>query len=383
MAHFAIPAHTFIGENALQEAVPFLKTYGKRAFIVTGRHVGKSSMMDKLKEVLEEALIAFYVYDGITGEPTEPMITEGVKLFQQTNCDFIIGIGGGSPLDSAKAIAAMSVNEGSISDYNGKEITGKLPLVAAIPTTAGTGSEATKFTIITDPVTDIKMLLKGDVLVPGLAVLNPEFTVDMPRSVTACTGLDALTHAVEAYTSRKAMPFTDTFAVSAVKRILRYLPAAYTNGYDKEAREQMMIAAYEAGVCINNSSVTIVHGMSRPIGALFHVPHGMSNAMLLDTCLRFVMDGAVERFGELGRMCGAADISDSDETAAVKLLDSISRLVHICEIPTLKEYGIKEEQFLAVTEKMASDAIASGSPANSRKTVTKEDCMALYRKVYE
>lgn len=382
MAHFAVPEHTFIGENALWEAVPFFKAYGKRAFIVTGKHVGRSSMMDKLKEALEKAFIGFCVYDEITGEPTEPMITEGVRLFLETNCDFIIGIGGGSPLDSAKAISAMSVNEGSISDYNGKEITGELPPVVAIPTTAGTGSEATKFTIITDPATNIKMLLKGDVLIPELAVLNPEFTMDMPKSVTACTGLDALTHAVEAYISRKAMPLTDTFAVSAVKRILRYLPAAYANGYDKEARSQMMLAAYEAGVCINNSSVTIVHGMSRPIGALFHVPHGMSNAMLLDVCLRFVMDGAAERFGELGRMCGAADAADSDEAAAVKLLDSISGLVHRCEIPTMSEYGIKKEEFLAAAEKMASDAIASGSPANSRKTVTKEDCIMLYQNVY-
>lgn len=383
MAHFAIPSHTYIGENALQEAVPLLKTYGKRAFIVTGKHVGKSSMMDTLKGVLNEALIASYVYDGITGEPTDPMIVEGVKLFLEKNCDFIIGIGGGSPLDSAKAIAAMSVNAGSIADYMGKEITGNLPPVVAIPTTAGTGSEATKFTIITDPRTDVKMLLKGDVLVPRLSILNMEFTVDMPKSVTACTGLDALTHAIEAYISRQAMPFTDIFAVSAVKRIIKYLPVAYANGYDKEARRQMMLAAYEAGICINNSSVTIVHGMSRPIGAMFHVPHGMSNAMLLDTCLRFVMDGAIERFGELGRVCGEADISDSDEAAAGKLLDCISKLITKCEIPTLKEYGVQRESYFSVIEKMAADAIASGSPGNSRKDVTKEDCMKLYEKVYK
>lgn len=382
MAHFALPEHTLIGDRALDEAVPYLKEYGRRAFIVTGKHVGKSPMMDRLKLILKNALIATYVYDGITGEPTVSMVEEGVRLFAQMKCDFIIGIGGGSPLDSAKAIAAMAVNQGSIADYSGKEITGSLPPVVAIPTTAGTGSEATKFTIITDSATDIKMLLKGDVLIPKLAVLNWSFTMDMPKSVTACTGLDALTHAVEAYTSRKAMEFTDLFAVSAVKRILTYLPTAYRNGYDLEARKQMMLAAYEAGVCINNSSVTIVHGMSRPIGALFHVPHGMSNAMLLHTCLSFVLDGAYDRFGSLGRLCGVADGSDTDEIAAGKLLAEIAWIVKVCEIPTLQEYGIEKEHFLSVAGKMSADAIASGSPANARKRVTEGDCMRLYRMVY-
>lgn len=382
MSYFKLPEYTYIGENALKEAVPYLRRMGHRAFVVTGPHVGRSSMMDELTEDLTEANIPFYVYCGITGEPTEPMIAEGVSLCRKTKCDFVIGIGGGSPLDAAKAIAVMSVNEGSIADYCGKPITGKALSIVAIPTTAGTGSEATKFTIITDPVKDVKMLLYGEVLLPSAAILNAKFSMDMPKSVTACTGLDALTHAVEAYTSRKAFSLTDTLAVSAVRRILTYLPKAYGSGYDKDAREEMMLAAFEAGVCINNSSVTIVHGMSRPIGALFHVPHGMSNAMLLTTCLNYVMDGAWNRFGSLARKCGAADPADTDEDAAKKLLLRIAEVIKICEIPTLKEYGVPKEEFETVIPKMASDAMASGSPSNSWKELTAQDLEGLYKKVY-
>lgn len=383
MAHFAIPSHILIGKDALSSAGTYLKSYGNRACIVTGKHVGKSPMMDKLKKTLEKENIAYYVFDGITGEPTDKMIEEGLAAYRSANCQFVIGIGGGSPLDSAKAIAAMAVNEGKIADYNGKEITGKVPAIVAIPTTSGTGSEATKFTIITDQEKDIKMLLKGDCLVPDLAIVEPDFTMDMPKSVTAATGLDALTHAVEAYTSRKAFSMTDIYAVSAVKRIMKYLPMAYQNGYDAVAREEMSLAALEAGICINNSSVTIVHGMSRPIGALFHVPHGMSNAMLLKECLGFALDGAYDRFADLARAIGAATEGDSDEFAAKALLVEIEKLCKICEIPTLREYGIKEEDFMPVVEKMAEDAIASGSPGNTRKTVTKEDCVAIYHRIYE
>ena len=281
MSHFVIPNHTVVGTNVLGEAAPLLKKMGNKAFIVTGRHVAVSDMMKQLTALLDENGIDCVIFDGITGEPTDTMIENGVEMLKSSGCDFIIGIGGGSPLDSAKAIAAMAVNEGSIADYNGKEITGEILPLAAIPTTAGTGSEATKFTVITDSEKGIKMLLKGDVLVPKLAIVDSSFTVGAPKSVTSATGLDALTHAVEAYTSRKAFSMTDTLAVSAVKRIMKYLPIAYREPDNSLAREQMSIAALEAGICINNSSVTIVHGMSRPIGALFHVPPGMSNAMLL------------------------------------------------------------------------------------------------------
>ena len=179
-----------------------------------------------------------------------------------------------------------------------------------------TGSESTKFTVITDAETDVKMLLKGAAPLPDLAIVDYTNTLSSPKSITASTGLDALTHAVEAYTSKQAQPLTDALALSAVKRIFKYLPIAYNDGENETARYQMSIAALEAGICINNSSVTIVHGMSRPIGALFHVPHGLSNAMLLCKCMDFAKDGVTERFAELSRAVGTAAAADGDKTAA-------------------------------------------------------------------
>lgn len=382
MSHFVIQNHTVVGTNVLGEAAPLLKKMGNKAFIVTGRHVAVSDMMKQLTALLDENGIDCVIFDGITGEPTDTMIENGVEMLKSSGCDFIIGIGGGSPLDSAKAIAAMAVNEGSIADYNGKEITGEILPLAAIPTTAGTGSEATKFTVITDSEKGIKMLLKGDVLVPKLAIVDSSFTVGAPKSVTSATGLDALTHAVEAYTSRKAFSMTDTLAVSAVKRIMKYLPIAYKEPDNSLAREQMSIAALEAGICINNSSVTIVHGMSRPIGALFHVPHGMSNAMLLKECLSFAVSGAYEKFANLGRETGVASDSDSDETAAEKFIDSLQNICDVCEIPTLEQYGIDRDEYYSKISKMATDAVASGSPANTVKEVTVDDCIEIYKKLY-
>lgn len=382
MSHFVIPNHTVVGTNVLGEAAPLLKKMGNKAFIVTGRHVAVSDMMKQLTALLDENGIGCVIFDGITGEPTDTMIENGVEMLKSSGCDFIIGIGGGSPLDSAKAIAAMAVNEGSIADYNGKEIMGEILPLAAIPTTAGTGSEATKFTVITDSEKGIKMLLKGDVLVPKLAIVDSSFTVGAPKSVTSATGLDALTHAVEAYTSRKAFSMTDTLAVSAVKRIMKYLPIAYKEPDNSLAREQMSIAALEAGICINNSSVTIVHGMSRPIGALFHVPHGMSNAMLLKECLSFAVSGAYEKFANLGRETGVASDSDSDETAAEKFIDSLQSICDVCEIPTLEQYGIDRDEYYSKISKMATDAVASGSPANTVKEVTVDDCIEIYKKLY-
>lgn len=383
MALFKTPEYTLIGSKALEEAKLYLKKCGKKALIVTGKHVVLSDMIAELKKALEEIGIAYFVFDGITGEPTNVMIDEGIAAYKENGCDFCIGIGGGSPLDSAKAIAAMITNEGKIADYNGKVIEKPIPPVVAIPTTAGTGSEATQFTVITDVEKDIKMLLKGGYLVPKIAIVDPAYTYSAPKSITAATGMDALTHAIEAYTSRKALPVTDTLAVSAVKRIMKYLPAAYKDGSDEKARYEMSVASYEAGICINNSTVTLVHGMSRPIGALFHVAHGISNAMLLTKCLAFALDGAYEKFANLGREIGAATAEDDDKTASEKFIEALNEICKICEIPTLLEYGIPKDDFFAHMEKMAHDALTSGSPGNTMKPISEQDIIEIYKKLWE
>lgn len=380
---FFMPPVTITGGESLTGNADRI-ILGKKALIVTGKTVVKQDCTKELIKTLEDKNIGYSIFTGITGEPTDVMIKEGAKAYTDNDCDFIIAIGGGSPMDSMKAIAVLlKYPQNELKDFMGKEIEGPFVPMVAIPTTAGTGSEVTMFTVITDTKTEVKMLLKGAALIPNVAVVDPLFSMSSPKSVTANTGLDALTHAIEAYTSKKAQPLTDTLAVSAVKRIMKYLPIAYESGNDEKARSEMALAAYEAGICITNSSVTLVHGMSRPIGALFHVPHGLSNAMLLPVCLEFAADGIYSKFADLGRATGAADKEVSDETAAKLFIKSVRELCELCNVPTLEAYGIDKDEFMKRTDKMAADAVTSGSPGNTVKEVTQQDCIEIYKKLWK
>lgn len=379
---FIAPGQIYTGEGALNMAEEKLGTLGKKALIVTDKVMVELGNTAKVETALKNQNIEYVIYSEINGEPTDTMIEGGLDLYKREGCDFIIALGGGSPIDSMKAIGALVSNGGQISDYMGKIITTATPTLVAIPTTAGTGSEATQFTIITDTKNDIKMLLKGAVLMPDLAIIDPQFTMTAPPKITAATGLDALTHAAEAYTSKLAQPLSDTFALSAIKRIFKYLPVAFKDGKNVEAREQMSIAALEAGIAFNNASVTLVHGMSRPIGAMFHVAHGLSNAMLLKECFIYALDGAYDRFGDLGKAINVAEETDSDQTASEKFLQAVVDICDELETPSLEEYGINKEEFFNVIDKMANDAMDSGSPSNTRKDITAEDVKEIYRNLW-
>lgn len=379
---FIAPGNIFTGAGALDMAEEKLSQLGSKALIVTDKVMVELGNCEKVETALKSQKIDYIVYSEINGEPTDTMIKNGLSLYQEDGCDFLIALGGGSPIDSMKAIAALAANGGNISDYMGKIIGGDLPTMVAIPTTAGTGSEATQFTIITDTENDVKMLLKGAVLMPDYAIIDPQFTMTAPPKITAATELDALTHASEAYTSKLAQPLSDTFALSAIKRIFKYLPIAFHDGKNVEAREQMSIAALEAGIAFNNASVTLVHGMSRPIGALFHVAHGLSNAMLLKQCFTYALDGAYDRFADLAKAINVASDSDSDQEASEKFLQAVVGICDELETPTLEEYGIDKEEFFNVIDKMAADAMESGSPSNTRKAMTVEDVKEIYRKLW-
>ena len=384
MAHlFRTPDYSYLGEGALEQAAPILGRLGKKAFIVSGQSMIHQGHVARLEALLEAAGVAHARFSDITGEPTDTMIEAGTRAYQATGCDFVIGFGGGSALDAAKAIAVSATTGEAITSFKGKDICEAVAPVVCIPSTAGTGSEATKFTVITDTKSDEKLLIGGDALMPTVAIVDPTRTLDMPRAVTVATGLDALTHAIEAYTSRKAFDESDHFCLSAVIRIFANLPKVLADGGDLVARIEMALAAYEAGIGIANSSVTIVHGMSRPIGALFHVPHGLSNAMLLTACLREVADGAPERFATLARAVGVATEEESAIYATEKFLDAVEKLCAHCEVPTLSAYGIDRAHFFAVMDKMTTDALASGSPANTRKPVDKEDILRIYRSLWD
>lgn len=377
-----LPQYIYTGENALEGASAVIEKMGNKILLVADPAITKLDCFEKVKALLEKLGKEYVIFSDINSEPTDLIVDMAHARYKNNACDCLIAVGGGSAIDTMKAAAVRAATGKKISDFMGKKITAELPFMAAIPTTAGTGSEATRFTVISDTKTDIKMLLGGAPLIPKLAIVDPAFSASSPKGITAASGLDALTHAIESYTSRKAQPMTDTFALSAVKRIFRNLPTAYKDGSDIRARTEMSLAALEAGIAINNASVTIVHGMSRPIGALFHVPHGISNAMLLEKCLGFALDGAYERFAELAKAIGAAAEKDSDKAAAEKLIAAIHELCAVCEVPTLEEYGINKSKFFASMDKMASDALDSGSPANTIKPVSKADILEIYRSLW-
>lgn len=376
------PKRSVFGDGALEAAEKDFATLGQKALIVTGNIVKKGEAFARLTALLTKLGIGYAVFSDIPAEPDDAMVAAGVTVYQSEGCDHLIGLGGGSPLDCAKAIAIGSVIQGSVCALAGKDVTLALPPFALIPTTAGTGSEATRFTVITDHAGGAKLLLRGDALLPSLAVVDYTFTLSAPPQLTAYTGMDALTHAVEAYTSKKATAMSDPFTVDATRRILASLPTAVATGSDHAARESLAIAAYEAGVGISNASVTLVHGMSRPIGAHFHVPHGLSNAMLIAPCLRFAAAGEPERFAALARLIGLAPQGADERSAADALVGKLAEIVAVLPIPSLAECGIPEADFRAMIPRMAKEALASGSPGNTRRDVTEADIVTLYQSLY-
>jgi 1,3-propanediol dehydrogenase len=379
---FLMPPKMITGSGAISKLCEHLRGKGKKAFIVTDGSMIKFKTAGKLTAILEQAGITYEIYAEVNGEPTDAIVAKGVQHFKQAKCDCIIALGGGSPIDAAKAIGFMASSGGKIRSFMKTEITSPLPYFVAIPTTAGTGSEVTQFTIITDTGKNEKMLLKGPALIPQLAVIDPDLTLTIPPHVTVATGLDALTHAIEAYTSRKAQPLADSFALSAIKRIYQHLETAYRDGGNLEARQQLSLAALEAGIAFNNSSVTLVHGMSRPIGALFHIAHGVSNALLLTRCLEFLVPGNPARFAKIADVMGITGPGRSEEETCNALLRELDHFCKVLKVPALPDLQVEKRQFYNHLTKMAEDALASGSPANAFRIPGQQDIMEIYQKLW-
>lgn len=382
MYQFKVPDKIMMGDNIVASVENIFNLYGKHALIVTGPNIARSTMIASLERTLDNDRVKYNVITNIEGEPTVSMIEAGVKAYHEFGCDFIIGLGGGSPLDSAKAIAAMTVLEGSIADYKGIRIDDvELPPVICIPTTAGSGSEVTQYTIITEENTGVKMLLRGNSLLPKVAMLDYTFANGCPKTVTASAGLDALTHAIEAFISVNAQPLSDALALSAIKRIMRYLPQAYRDGSNFNARREMAIASLQAGICINNSSVTLIHGMSRPIGARFHVPHGMSNAMLLNVCLSDMEMAARHNLSRIATYLRIQAVDEID--ASEKFVEEVEKLVERLEVPTMSEFGIDRDEYMAAVDDMSFEAIMSGSPSHAPREYTADVIRDIYIRAYK
>jgi alcohol dehydrogenase class IV len=257
-----------------------------------------------------------------------------------------------------------------------------LPIIA-IPTTAGTGSEATRYTIVTDEETEEKMLCIGLAYLPYAALVDYELSLTMPMRLTADTGVDSLTHAIEAYVSRRANPFADTFALSAMRAIWTNLPSACYEPQNLAAREAMMLAATQAGIAFSNSSVALVHGMSRPIGAKFHVPHGLSNAMLLPVVTEFSIREGIARYADCARVMGMAPADGVDDQAVDELVRNLHDLNRKLKVPTPAEFGIDRRAWEESIPSMVQQALASGSPANNPRVPSGGEIERLYREVWK
>ena len=377
------PTVIHVGRGALNRLPETLQDLGiHRAVLVTDRVMGASVWMDRLTTMADAADVKLTITGDLDNEPTTRDVDTVVTVLRSTHAEAVIGFGGGSALDTAKSAAVLAGNSGELRDYEGYERIphAGLPLVA-IPTTSGTGSEVTRGVAVTDSDRNVKMLLMSSRLVPTAAIVDPSPTLTMPKSITASTGLDALTHAIEAYVSRRRQPLTDALALDAIVRIAASLARAYKTPGDIEAREQMSIASLHAGMAFHNSSVALVHGMSRPIGAYFHVPHGLSNAMLLPTVMAFSITGDVTRYGAVARAMGVASTDRSDTSAAEAGVAFVCKLCSDLDVPTPTAWGIDREKFRQLAPQMALDAISSGSPGNNPRTANEQEIIGLYEEV--
>ena len=376
-----LPSIMQIGAKASQEIGPILISLDyKKPLIITDKMMVELGYASKIQESLNSINIHADIFADTIPEPTVASIQAGVNKIKSADYDCIIALGGGSPIDSAKAIGILGKFGGVMRDYKFPRMVSEsgVPIIA-IPTTAGTGSEVTRFTIISDENTDEKMLCVGRGFMPSVALVDYELTLSLPQRATADTGIDALTHAMEAYVSKKANPYSDAQAIAAMRLIGPNLRRVYHNGKDIEAREKMMLGATLAGIAFSNASVALVHGMSRPIGAFYHVPHGLSNAMLLPAVTKFSLPSATKRYADCSRAMGVALSEDNDEIANQKLLSELVAINEELNVPTPREFGINEIDFMNNLEVMAKQAIASGSPGNNPRVPEVSEIIDIYK----
>lgn len=384
VTNIALPRFAKFGAGSIDQLGSVVAQLGiTRPVLVTDRYLTETGQTERLVKILQAADVEPIVFSETVPDPTVASLEDGLSLVRTHGADGVIGFGGGSPMDTAKALAVLSANGGDIASYKApSSFEGPALPIVAVPTTSGSGSEATQFTVITDGATDEKMLCPGLSFLPIAVVADFELTMSMPARLTADTGVDALTHAIEAYVSRRASPFSDALALAAMRSISRYLRRAYVDGSDRDAREAMMLASTQAGMAFSNASVALVHGMSRPIGGHFHIAHGLSNAMLLPAVTRFSISSAVDRYADCARAMAIVDESADDGRAAQALVAELQQLCADVEVPTPRTYGIDRATWEARLDTMATQALASGSPANNPRIPSHDEIVDLYREIF-
>jgi len=379
--YFFMPSVSAMGIECLKEVPSFIKENNfKKALIVTDKVLVQIGLVNKVTDLLESNNIEYAIYDETKPNPTVKNVEDGLNILKEGNCDFVISIGGGSPHDCAKGISLVATNGGSIKDYEGVNRSSKpqLPLIA-INTTAGTASEMTIFSIITDEERHVKMALVDKHMTPVMAVNDPMLMTDMPKSLTAATGMDALTHSIEAYVSTNATPITDACAEKSIELISNYLKRAVDNGEDIEARDMMAYAEFLAGMAFNNASLGYVHAMAHQLGGFYDLPHGVCNAILLPYVQEFNAKASANRLKKVASIMGIDVSNMTDEEGANACINAIKDLSKSIGIPSgLSDLGVKVEDFDVLATNALKDACGLTNPI----VATHEDIVQIFKNAY-
>ena len=380
MAIYYVPSINLMGAGCLNDLGATVNDLGfKKAFVVTDNFLMSNGVANKVLNVLEGAGIAYEVYSEVVPNPTCKNVHDGLERLKGTDCDFLVSIGGGSPQDTAKAIGILATNGGHIKEYEGVNLSKNksLPIVA-VNTTAGTSSEVTINYVVTDEERHVKMVMVDKNSLATVTVNDPELMVEKPASLTAATGMDALTHAIETIVTPGAYPVSDATALAAVKIIFDYLPRAVENGHDIEAREQMVYAVFLGGIAFSNAGLGNVHAMAHQLGGIYNLPHGVCNAMLLPYVEEENAKYVPEKFVSIANVLGYdVEVKSAQECAAF-VLDSMKELAKKVGIPaTLGELGVNDVDFDLLAENAMKDICAPGNPVE----FTKEQIIELYKKI--
>lgn len=384
VANIYLPRAIRIGGGCLDELPEALAQMGlSRPLIVTDSWIAGSGVLERVEQLLKAAGLASRSFTEAVPDPTVASVETATMFLREGEHDCVIGLGGGSSIDTAKVVAVKAVHDLPVQALKVPHVQDApgLPIVA-VPTTAGTGSEATRVTVITDAETDEKMLCMGLAYLPALAICDYELTLTKPARLTADTGIDSLVHAIEAYVSKRANPFADAAALSAMRLIWPNLPLACADPGHRPAREALMLGALQGGIAFSNSSVALVHGMSRPIGAHFHVAHGLSNAMLMPVVTQWSAPAALHRYADCSRAMGLSRDEESDQSAVGRLVEALHAINAELKVPSPSDYGIDPARWDELLPLMAEQALASGSPGNNPRVPQAEEIVALYRSAW-
>lgn len=378
---FQVPPLSVVGNGSSVKIGEHIKKYNaKKIFIVTDEQIVNLNLLSPMLRALKKNNIDYEIFDKILPDPTDTVVLEGVEKYKTTGCDFIAGFGGGSPIDAAKAIALLATNDIDIEDCSDEsKITNMRVPLAAIPTTAGTGSEVTDVSVISITSKHIKLVIKHPYMIPDMALIDPYLTIGIPPAVTAATGLDVLTHAIEAYVARSSCTLARALSHRAIHLVSKYLPTAVGYGSNIIARHKMAVACYMAGMAFSNAGLGLCHAMAHQIGAKYKVPHGVANALLLPHIMRFNLSTRRERFLDIAVAMGEKIERLSARDAAMKSVEAVENLLEDVSLPRkLRDVGALQSDFKMLAEWALKDITIKTNP----RSANINDIIKIYENAY-